>query len=67
MTSKQTKLSGLIAIAIALLTPIQAQLDGNPNTIPDWNTAANVIVLGYGLFVARQNTVTSEDVLAPKK
>jgi hypothetical protein len=58
--SAKTTVSGLAGIIATLALVIQAQFDGDPITVPDWNMAIIAITTGLGLIFARDNSVTSE-------
>lgn len=58
--SWRTTVAGISAIVAAVGGALQAMLDGNPATSPDWNTVVVAVVAGLGLVFARDNRVTSE-------
>lgn len=60
MKSWRTTASGVIAAVIVCLTAVGAIIDGDPATNPDWAGVGAALVMGYGLFAARDNKVTSE-------
>lgn len=58
--SWKTTTAGVAAIAIAILSVVQAQFDGDPATVPNYEIAIAAVMSGLvGLF-ARDNNVTSE-------
>lgn len=76
--SRATSIAGWITIIVGimtaagqLLTSLSLLLDGNPDTVPDFDQVklgAAEIAAGYGLLRARDSRVTSEDAGAsPKK
>jgi hypothetical protein len=58
--SWKTTTYGVIAIVVAILGAVQAMLDGNPATNPNWETTIAAIMAGMGLINARDKKVTSE-------
>jgi len=61
MKSWKTTVCGILALVIAVATAAKALLDGDPNTVPNWEIVAGSVMAAIGLFVARDNDVTSED------
>lgn len=61
LSSPQTKFLGLAAILSALGGALNLLFDGNPATNPDWATVGAAIASGWGLIIARQNNVSSEE------
>lgn len=59
-TSWKTTVAGWCAIAIAVASAIQSQIDNDPTTIPDWASAVGLLVGGIGLLFARDNDTSSE-------
>ncbi len=60
LKSWRTSLAGLLS-AIAMSIPtIQAAIDGNPATVPDWSIVVGAVGLAVVAFFARDNKVTSE-------
>ena len=57
--SWRTSLAGIGGIVAAVGGAVKAQFDGDPNTVPDWNTVVT-LMLGIGLLFARDNKVSSE-------
>lgn len=49
----QTTVLGLAAILTAIGNAITAQLDDDPNTIPDWGMVLALLFAGLGLWRAR--------------
>ena len=59
--SWKTTTAGVAAIVIAIASVVQAQFDGDPSTVPNFEIAFAAIMSGIvGLF-ARDNNVSSED------
>lgn len=58
--SYKTTLAGVGAILVAGGTLIQAIFDGNPATVPAYESAIAAIIAGFGLVFARDNDVSSE-------
>lgn len=64
--SWKTAAAGAAAIIIAIASLVQAQFDGDPNTVPNFEVAFSAVMAGLvGLF-ARDNDVTSEQAGAVK-
>lgn len=61
-SSPHPKLSAIIGAMIVIGAAVQSLIDGNPATNPDWSTVGASLFLCYGLFTARQNNTSSEDV-----
>lgn len=60
MKSWKTTSAGIVG-AIALALPeLQAAIDGNPDTIADWNVVAAAVLVLVGFIFARDNSVSSE-------
>ena len=55
---------GLIAV---ITSACQALFDGNPATNPDWTSVIGVVSICIGLFFARDNKVSTEQVQAANK
>ncbi len=62
-TSLHPKLTAIMGAVVALAVAIKAMVDGDPTTNPDWSSLATTLILAAGLFTARQNGVTSEQVI----
>lgn len=59
--SWKTTTAGIGAILVAVGSILQAQFDGDPTTVPQYEVAIAAIMAGIvGLF-ARDNNVSSED------
>jgi hypothetical protein len=58
--SWKTTVLGIIAIVMAALTVAKTLIDGDPATNPDWPMVISAVTAGWGLIVARDNSVTSE-------
>jgi hypothetical protein len=61
-TSPHPKLSAIFVAIAALACAGKALFDGDPATNPDWSQLTIALGAAYGLFSARQNNVTSEQV-----
>lgn len=62
MSSKETTIAGVIGAIVATLIPIQMMLDGNPDTIPNWESVIPLWIVAFGLIRARDNNKSSEKV-----
>ena len=60
--SPKTSIAGIAAIIAVVAACVKAQFDGDPVTVPDWGAAVAVVLASFGLFAARDNGTTSEDV-----
>ena len=58
--SWRTTMTAAIGVIILILGAISAIADGDPNTNPDWNALSGALVLGVGLFFARDHNVSSK-------
>lgn len=59
-TSWKTTALGISTILAAVTAIVQALLDADPATNPDFTVAIAAITSGIGLIFARDNNVTSE-------
>jgi len=59
--SWKTTVLGWIAAAIVILTALQSQFDGNPETIANWETVLAAIVGASAFTLARDNEKRSEE------
>ena len=69
MTTKKswkTTTAAAAAIVAAIATAVGAQFDGDPKTVPQWGAILPMILAAVGLFFARDNDKSSEDVRAGK-
>lgn len=68
MSSWKTTLAAALAFSMALITFFgMPLLDGDPDTVPGWKeigAALGTLLTALGLFAARDNDKTSEDVKA---
>lgn len=60
MNSIRTTVCGIVTILAAILNALQALLDTDPATNPQWSVVAAAIAVGVGLILARDNNKTSE-------
>lgn len=60
--SYKTTIAGISATLVILLNQFGTLFDDDPKTNPDYNTVVAALITGYGLVVARDNKVTSEQV-----
>lgn len=65
--SWRTNILGILTILGAILGYVKAAVDSDPSTVPDWSQTALGITAGWGLLIARDNKVTSEEVGATPK
>ena len=61
MKSWKTTVAGVLTALLPVLNAVQAFLDNDPLTVPDWGLAVAAITAGLGLIFARDNNVSSED------
>lgn len=67
MKSYKTTGAAIAALIVAAAAVISAYVDGDPETVPNWSVAIGIAVASIGLFFARDNDKSSEDVGAKKK
>lgn len=64
-SSPKTSAAGLSTFAAAVIYALVLHYDGDPTTVPDWNS----VFVAFGVFIAarcaRDNTVTSEQAKQP--
>jgi hypothetical protein len=60
--SWKTTTAGIAAAVAAIANAISAQFDGDPATNPEWGLVIAAVSAAVGLFKARDNDVSSEDV-----
>lgn len=61
--SWKTTLCGLLGLVTAAITMIaQPMLDGDPSTSPQWAAFGTAVAAAVGLFFARDDNKSSEDV-----
>lgn len=58
--SWKTTAAGIAGIIIAIASCVQAALDGDPLTVPNYEVALAAVLTGLGLIFARDNDVSSE-------
>lgn len=58
--SKGTTLAGVLGFVGALAYVLQAALDGDPSTVPEWGVLITAGATLAGLTLARDHNVTSE-------
>lgn len=60
LASWRTSLAGFLTVIAVSIPTIQAAIDGNPATVPDWQ----IVLASFGTFVvsllARDNKTSSE-------
>lgn len=61
MKSWRTTALGVITILSAVLGACKASIDGDPTTNVDFQILVAAITAGWGLIVARDNQVSSEN------
>lgn len=57
--SWRTTSAGILGALALIFTALSAMLDGNPETIPQWEVVIPVFITQLGLLFARDNKVTS--------
>lgn len=67
MTSWQTAASGILAFVVALATALMYQLDGNPETEPNWNLVVVALITMIGFLRARDSSVSDEESGIPPR
>jgi hypothetical protein len=60
MKSWRTTLCGFLAAVSAAIPAINAAIDGNPATVPDWSPIFPALMAAIGLMLARDAKVSSE-------
>lgn len=60
MKSWKTTLAGIGAALVAIGAALEAQFDGDPATAADWGIVITAIIAAVGLWLARDNDVSSE-------
>ena len=58
--SWKTSAAGIAGIIIAIASCVQAQFDGDPATVPNYEVALAAVITSLGLIFARDNDVSSE-------
>ena len=58
--SWKTTTAGAAGIIIAIASCVQAQFDGDPSTVPNYEIALAAVITGIGLLFSRDNDVSSE-------
>lgn len=64
--SWKTTTAAVAAIVAGIAAAVQAQLDGDASTVPDWSGVVPILIAAVGLLFARDNDKRSEDVGAGK-
>ena len=59
-SSWKTTAAGVAAILAAVAAAARAILDGDPETLVNWEATAAAVMAGLGLIKARDNDVSSE-------
>lgn len=62
MKSWKTSFGAIVLLLAVIFGQIGLVWDGDPLTNPDWNLVIAEIGAAFGLWFARDNNVTSEDV-----
>lgn len=62
MKSWKTTLAGVGLILTSLGQVMTASFDSDPMTNPQWEVLIAAVIAGVGLFMARDNNKSSEDV-----
>lgn len=62
MKSWKTTVAGIGVALVAIGSALQAQFDGDPATSADWGIVIAAMIAAVGLFWARDNNRTSEQV-----
>jgi hypothetical protein len=58
--SWRTTAAGIGAILVAVGGAVQAMFDNDPVTQPEWGAVIAACIAGFGLILARDNKVSSE-------
>lgn len=53
MNNKNTTITGIAAILVAVGSVMTAWFDGDPNTVPDFASAVSAVIAGIGLILAK--------------
>ena len=61
-TGIRLKFIAIVSLLSVITGAASLLLDGNPATNPDWTATIAALTAAWGLLVARQNNVSSEDV-----
>jgi hypothetical protein len=67
MNSLKTTLMGILTILITIAVVAKKFLSGLPIDSTDIGSVIAAVTAGIGLIAARDNTVTSEEALAPSE
>jgi hypothetical protein len=62
MKSWKTTVAGIAAAVAAIGTAVNAQFDNDPSTNAEWGLVIAAVSAAIGLFTARDNDKSSEDV-----
>lgn len=60
MKSWKTTTLGILTILGSVIAAVQALIDNDPLTIPNWSAVITAATAGFGLLFARDNSVSSE-------
>jgi hypothetical protein len=60
--SWKTTTTGIIAGLMVILPEVQALLDTDPTTVPDWNLVVAGVAVIFGFAAARDGDKSSQDV-----
>lgn len=60
----QVKGAAIAAFVSLVSSSVAAAIDGRPETVADWGFVVSQAALIWGMFFARQNSVSSEAVRA---
>jgi hypothetical protein len=61
-TNWRTTTLGLLGFGVTLITAIMAQIDLDPETVPDWTAVVTTGIMMAGLLRARDDVVTSRSM-----
>lgn len=64
MKNWRTNLFAILSLLSILAGAVQALIDNNPNTNPDWNAVITQAFFVFGLFAAKDASVTGGTVPA---
>jgi len=64
MNNKNTTITGIAAILVAVGSVLTAWFDGDATTVPDFTTAISAVIAGVGLILAKDAKQPVEETVA---